>query len=460
VRANRFTNSVLIASASGLILLAVLLAFQYQPGMPATSLALFYLVPLLVAALLLASLLLPAATRVNLVLLLFSSVLAVFGVELFLTLRLSPEPGRRAATAAGREFDGRSRFRVIQDLRGQGVTAYPDVHGRSIAHLRDGGRELVVHVDGEKLLPLSPALANSSVVLCNETGSWISYRSDEHGFRNPAGIWSSPHIEIAAIGDSFTLGVCRDAEDSFVGGIRSRWPATINLGLAGAGPLLELAILREYLPELRPRIVLWFFYEGNDIQDLHEEQGNELLLRYLEDDFLQHSRARQAQIDGQLREFLAARLQDAAAAESAPARDPRPRSRRMVAFAKLSELRAALGFSAGFLPPASAQTALRQVMEEAKSTVGSWGGELYVVYLPTYNRYGRSGQGDEFQGRRQVLATMQALGIPVIDLDATFRAQPDPTRLWDYPGAHYTVEGNQLIAQTVVATLDRTARRP
>ena len=51
----------------------------------------------------------------------------------------------------------------------------------------------------------------------------------------------------------------------------------INLGVGGFGPLLELAALTEYLTPLKPPVVLWVFFEGNDLtDDLPSENRAEL----------------------------------------------------------------------------------------------------------------------------------------------------------------------------------------
>ncbi len=41
-----------------------------------------------------------------------------------------------------------------------------------------------------------------------------------------------------------------------------------NLGLSAYGPQQELAVLKRYALALRPRVIVWAFYEGNDFKDL------------------------------------------------------------------------------------------------------------------------------------------------------------------------------------------------
>ena len=61
--------------------------------------------------------------------------------------------------------------------------------------------------------------------------------------------------------------------------------------------MFELATLEEYLQPLHPKIVLWFYYEGNDLIDLQKERKNKLLMRYLNGNFSQNLIALQSEID-------------------------------------------------------------------------------------------------------------------------------------------------------------------
>ena len=81
-------------------------------------------------------------------------------------------------------------------------------------------------------------------VLCNESGDYVTYHSDQHGFHNPKEVWQSSRVEIAAVGDSFVQGYCVPSDQNFVSLIRNRHPATLNLGMAGEAPLLMLATMQ------------------------------------------------------------------------------------------------------------------------------------------------------------------------------------------------------------------------
>jgi hypothetical protein len=76
-------------------------------------------------------------------------------------------------------------------------------------------------------------VSNALTVLCNESGQYVTYESDEHGFRNAKRLWQAGHLDIVALGDSFTQGYCAPAGKYFVDLIRHQYPATLNLGMTG-----------------------------------------------------------------------------------------------------------------------------------------------------------------------------------------------------------------------------------
>ena len=105
--------------------------------------------------------------------------------------------------------------------------------------------------DGSQVLPLS-GVANVHTIMCREGPRPVAeYVADEHGYNNPKGLWGTP-IDLVFIGDSMTYGACLPERDHFIGQIRARYPALLNLSNGGIGPLVYLAMMREFLPVIRP----------------------------------------------------------------------------------------------------------------------------------------------------------------------------------------------------------------
>jgi hypothetical protein len=97
----------------------------------------------------------------------------------------------------------------------------------------------------------------------------------------------------------------------------------------------------------------------------------------------------------------------------------------------------------------------RDVLEQANTTVSSWGGKLVFVYLPSWARYHRGLNKCEKE-RDQVMAQVSALGIPIIDVHQAFQKHRSPSKLFaqeELGYSHYGADGYQLAAQTVIESV-------
>jgi len=199
--------------------------------------------------------------------------------------------------------------------------------------------------------------------------------TDQHGFNNPPGQWRPGEVEIAAIGDSFTWGHDVPPGKNFVDLIREQIGTTVNLGCGSSGPIIELATLIEYGVPLVPKIVLWFYYEGNDIGDLGWRQ-NTILSRYVQDpSYRRNLPAFQDEIDRHLRSIDALQI-DARNDAMQSVNDPAAVRINWHYFVRLYTIRYALGVSQVFRPHLVTQFA--QILRRAKNTVGQWGGAACV----------------------------------------------------------------------------------
>jgi hypothetical protein len=312
-------------------------------------------------------------------------------------------------------------------------------------------------------------IAQALTVLCNESGSWVTFQSDEHGFRNPLGLWRSGALDVAAVGDSFTHGVCVPPGNEFVALIRKQYPRTLNLGMSGHGPLLELGQIKEYLPALKPKIVLWLYYEGNDLSNLKTEKQSALLRRYLEDGFTQGLLDRQTDIDRVLTQDMNA-AETAALARLSTQGQETHYFHDLVLTTKLTTLRTRLSLLREDYTGSPDYGLFRDVLSQANTTVHSWGGTLCFVYLPGWASFATPPYPTEVfihpetdrQWRSQVLAIVNDLHLPLIDLSPAFRADRDPLVFFPFRRmGHYNENGHRFVAnglQSALRTLLSQAR--
>jgi hypothetical protein len=389
-----------------------------------------------------------------------SLVLCLFALDeachiLSLPSRFTSFQREERARQLGIEYDFRGIPKVIQDLRDQGLDA--------VAHIAPN----FMIAKGSALFPLG-GVSDKTVVMCNESGKFSVYPSDEHGFNNPKGLYDSG-VEALVIGDSFANGACVQPGEDIASRLREHGLPSLTLGMWGNGPLVELATLAEYGRSLRPAKIFWLYYE-NDMEDLANEQREPILQHYLEPDFSQHLMQRQpetdalllAEIDKQYRERTAETLktqpghapgQTESLGSKAKELVNSPIVKDSVSIASLHDL-ILFGRSVFFNPFSNVELdKFRQVMATAKQLAASWGGQLTFVFLPEFSRYQPVSWLHKLylkRSKEQILGVARQLGFPMIDIDKVFQAQADPVSLFPLRMmGHYTPEGYALVASVL-----------
>ena len=409
--------------------------------------------------------------RLNIVVSVVSLIGSLYAAEAFLALRLVSVPQkawwglnerengaevRALAQKFGVKFDTRSRLQVLNDLSQKDIDAVPVISPSEILKRNpDSTVKSAIRINDTEVVPLA-GISNRVTVFCNESGEYTVYNSDRRGFHNPDHVWRSEAVDIVALGDSFVLGGCVESQENFVSLIGKRYPATVNLGMAGDGPLSMLGTMREYLGVLKPKVVLWFHFEEAAFSFL-EAESDSLLRRYMERSFGQNLNDRQAEIDKALLQYV--REQAAAEVARQKAAQNRDTMRSLILSAldfsaRLGTLRRYLGLIDGGMREGNKNILplFRRILTEANDSARELNAKLYFVYLPQWERYGNPKLA--FQKRDAVLDLVRSLDIPIIDLHPVFQAHDDPLSLFPLRRmGHYTKEGHRLTAELVLRNL-------
>lgn len=407
------------------------------------------LICVLLAILFALSLRLPSPARSNLALLVAASGAAVLLVEaLLLAQGQSTRALRNQATvsfalAAGRPVGQVDPWAFIHDLRRKGVAdAFPFIgppHDMTYVSRHDAPR----------LLTLA-GISEVMTVTCNESGRFEPYFSDEHGFNNPLGLHDSGSLDVVLVGDSFTHSSCVRRADSMAGQIRRSIPRTLNLGIRGSGPLTGLAALIEYASAAQPRVVVWGWYEGNDLKDITLEARKPELHRYLTAQTPLGLKALQEEVDVALRNKFA-RM---ALLES---------TRVLGDLLLLRATRSRLGIRNFSAAPPSGFALTEAVLGAARDLVRGWGGQLVLVYQPDAERYCDSVESwhrecnerhrhlpGTLGVRDEAIDLFERLGVPVVDGHTAFLETGRPGDMFYHPYSHYAPEGYRVIADAVL----------
>lgn len=93
----------------------------------------------------------------------------------------------------------------------------------------------------------------------------MTFTYDRWGYRNAV---EMEQADVVLIGDSYVEGWYVTDEHTVASRLAARRGRPVaNLGVAGYGTLQELRVLRSDALERHPRVIAWFFFEGNDLYD-------------------------------------------------------------------------------------------------------------------------------------------------------------------------------------------------
>ncbi len=469
MKSARFANLILIGSTSlfGVIVFHTAWNYAIYPQKMDAFLY-YYAFPVICIMILIASLKLPESYKVNLSIVIISTLVNVYAVDAFLflyTTRYKNKAGADslswqqkriiAAKKNGIVIDTRTRLEVVKQLRSEGINAYPTIPPSDyIFKVRSRAA-----IDDEIIVPFG-GLSNKLTVGSNESGKFCIYESDENGFNNPKGIWSTGALDVAVVGDSFPHGSTVSQGKDVSSFIRSYYKNTLNLGAIGNGPLVELATIKEYLKPFKPKVVLWLYYEGNDLIDLDREKKDVLLIKYLESNFRQNLVLRQSEVDSALMKYVEEAMdeQETMHAEENKIKNIESLSDdvSVFTFLKLRTLRQKLGLYYEHDDIDVDMKLFCRIMISARDYVASWSGRLYFVYLPEWQIYSNSRLANK--SRSKVMSLINHLDIPIIDIHEVFLGSKDPLSFFPFrlPG-HYNEDGYRLMGEAILKVIENNA---
>jgi DNA primase large subunit len=290
------------------------------------------------------------------------------------------------------------------------------------------------------LFPLS-GISNSKTIYGNENGYYSIYNSDRYGFNNPDNEWDSKITEYLIIGDSFAHGAAVNRPNDISSVLRILSKKTVlNLGFSGNGPLSEYASLREYL---KPNIkkIIWIYYEGNDLINLEWELSNKILKKYYDDlTFSQNLKLNQKKID----EFVKKEIKEHKKLKKMAAKGNNEKEilSKIKSFLKLTKLRSVL------ITKSRPLNEFTRILNLTKNLALKNNSKLYIVYLPTYERYKKNFNDKDYNYIKNI---SKELNIDFIDIhEKLFKKEKNPLIFFPFEFyGHYNVRGYRKIGEII-----------
>jgi len=212
----------------------------------------------------------------NVLLVVISIILVLYFLEILLTI---------AKINSTKDIEKKELTKITEKLGGKFRNKYDEYF-----YQKKNNQKLLIAVNAayrdlnffSNYLPLG-SISNTELLHCNENGYYSKYQSDKFGFNNNYNWNDEINIfEYVLLGDSYVHGACVNYKDTITGNLQKLASGkVVNLGMSGTGPLLQFATLKEFSKIIKTKKYIWFFYDGNDFENLNEELKNSILLQYL-----------------------------------------------------------------------------------------------------------------------------------------------------------------------------------
>ena len=238
------------------------------------------------------------------------------------------------------------------------------------------------------------------------------------------------------------MGNCVNKPNDLKSNLKKEFNSIINLSYSGNGPLLQFATLKEYLPTGVEK-VLFFFYEGNDLENLNIEKNNKFLIEYFtKKNFIQNLKINQSKID-QLNQL---KTIDRIESSHKWFIESEKNLYKIKEFLKLRNVRSIfLGY---FKKEEKDLDLFIKIVKNSKLLAEKKGAKFYFVYLPEISRY-KNFYPDDVHGK--ITALLDKNNIPLIDIKKlVFDNEPDPLILFPFRKAgHYNNLGYKKVGNAI-----------
>lgn len=294
-----------------------------------------------------------------------------------------------------------------------------------------------------KLIPLA-GLSNTNIKKINTITKEISLKkSDRYGFNNNDNSWDYDETFAVFIGDSFTYGLEVKHEESYFELFRKKIPNVINLGCSGNGPISELATFIEYAKLLKPKFIIWNYYENDLTKDLDRELKSKIS-NYLDVNFKQNLIYNQQNIDIFLKDFLDSNI-------NKKNKIQKKEKGTYLNFYKLIFFRTKIGLTHKFSN--SNFQKFKDIILRVKNESQNWGGEMVFVYIPTMHKYNNFiSYFDEEYYYKNIENFLKSEEIEIINLDLELKKYGNQKEFYSN---HFNKKGNEVVSKILLQKIKK-----
>jgi hypothetical protein len=278
----------------------------------------------------------------------------------------------------------------------------------------------------------------------------VDVQYDSRGYRNDHELTRAP---VVIVGDSFVEAAFVPQKQLLSSQLSERMGVEVaNLGVSGYGPQQELIVLRRHGLALQPEIVLWLFFEGNDLIDLR---------RY--DEIMQDWQATIDEYHGFWRRSFTVNALDALIAYLAPEPqiDGAEAERRScwVAAGQAGKQRMYFAYAGAPLATQDLESLekAKDILSRAQQESAARNAQLVLVFVPTKFRvyhdlcefapdsYGQQWVLNDLPARLETWSGEQ--GLPFLDLTPALQEAAAQELVYFTDDGHWNDKANDVAAQ-------------
>jgi len=310
-----------------------------------------------------------------------------------------------------------------------------------------------------KLIPFRGPF-NSNVLGSNEDGIREIVFNDKFGFKNKNDVYRNK-IDLMVIGDSFAEGIPfgNDFHVAHLINNKSNLNA-LNYGVSATGPLLSLAVIKEYGEYFKPTDIFYLFYEGNDLTDMMHEKES-FLINYLKDDnFNQNLIGNSQQLNNFFQEYEKIfyeiieynKINSSDVNNTAIKKNTKKFKEKIKDFLELNNLKELLLVGSVYNRTEIDYDMFKNILFKMQTLTRNWGGNLHFVYLPSWIRYNNKISLANFKHQKKIKKIVLGLDINYIDIVEKFKQNKMDNVNSFHLGlyGHYKKNGYELVADEII----------
>lgn len=302
---------------------------------------------------------------------------------------------------------------------------------------------------------------NSLTISCAENLQYKLIKNDKYGFKNDNRTYQKK-IKTFLLGDSYAEGLCEDTKNDIAGHLNKKKINTINFGVTGTGPLISLAVLREFGSHFKPKNIVFLYFEGNDLDELNYEKTDTTLMMYLNDEFNQNYINRYDEI----KSFLTEAENETEKIIFAKSKNPIKikKKEKLDIFAahlrdilEINNLRNIFKYKIlNKQQEVYDLDLLYKIVEKMKNDSKKWDGNYIFVYVPTWSRYFTkyTKYDAKIDLKDEIIENLKLRNIRTLDLTDFFDNTNNIKKYYPlgYLG-HYNSKGYNKIAEIIEKSL-------